>query len=958
MLHVRVSLHTASMQAQPMMHPDATDVDRTEWSELWKSIPGDVMGRLLSNGLLDHRDAQCIMRTCVQWRAAAKRQLSELSPLYIGPPCSVEPSGFPGAQTLRCRSLRARGFIPKHLDSASSAAAGGGGDTAGEGGRAGGPPDRGGSVACGAPPPHLYVWAPPIGELAGALQRAPALTSVDLSGHALPPGAGAALGALRALRELRLRSCGVAAKDLLELLVCLQGGAPGGGGSGGGSGGSDDSGSCGPHGSERRAAGAPAGLRLLGIADLRVRDAPEGSALAEEVAKVGLPPSLHSLDASLFLRPRDPAPRPHGRLALHGWVDALVWPLRRSLRSLALLEQQLGDSDLQALCGLTRLKDLSISWWPSGPPAAAVGRLSRLSSLACLKFTLHGQGGFHEPLSLGGLTGLRELELSGCRSLPLALSVMGLARLERLAMSSCGEAVSANVVAQIIRCTPELQELSLKAMALNQELRTPGDEILFQLAACCPRLRVLRLDDTAAHGVGLRRPAWAAPAGGRWWLRGLQDLDLCGSQLLRSSLLHLSALESLTSLALHAAPPSEFAHAARLGCFKGLSQLSRTLRVLRVTGCAGSPAPGAPGAAAAAAGAGGAAGGGATAGPQALAEPHLHFLAALTALEHLELGVLHTSGACLSHLAGLSRLESLHCGGSLRFDGRGLAVLGTLRLPRLQTLSLVDIPGGSGADAGWPASTGGSYGGTGDRGGSPARRTGALLPAALSVLRALPPAAPALRNLRLGSCCGVGAGALAAALAALPTVEVLQLQELPLTAAEVCEALGPAVAAGLVSLIAMDVRSREDIASMRAASAASAALVAAAAAGGGGDMLNAAAGHMAVQAAAAAVGHGAAWPAPAAAMAAGNAADGGGAAAGQVLLPGWLHGAPVPLADGVLAMDAAGAPPPDEQGGPAAAVRPWRARGHGREYSYGLARCGGRLVDCRAMASALPVQHG
>jgi hypothetical protein len=52
-------------------------------------------------------------------------------------------------------------------------------------------------------------------------------------------------------------------------------------------------------------------------------------------------------------------------------------------------------------------------------------------------------------LSLAGAAGLRALELSGCRSLPLALSLGELTGLERLALSGCGEAVSANVLVQV-----------------------------------------------------------------------------------------------------------------------------------------------------------------------------------------------------------------------------------------------------------------------------------------------------------------------------------------------------------------------------------------------------------------------------------------------------------------------------------------------------------------------------
>ena len=71
-------------------------------------------------------------------------------------------------------------------------------------------------------------------------------------------------------------------------------------------------------------------------------------------------------------------------------------------------------------------------------------------------------------------------------------------------------------------------------MALNQELRSPGDELVAQLAQCCPRLRALALPDTALQGGGLRRPRWAPPGGGAW-LGALRRLEIAGTVLLRSS---------------------------------------------------------------------------------------------------------------------------------------------------------------------------------------------------------------------------------------------------------------------------------------------------------------------------------------------------------------------------------------------------------------------------------------
>ncbi|KIY91752.1 hypothetical protein MNEG_16212, partial [Monoraphidium neglectum] len=67
---------------------------------------------------------------------------------------------------------------------------------------------------------------------------------------------------------------------------------------------------------------------------------------------------------------------------------------------------------------------------------------------------------------------------------------------------------------------------------------------------------------------------------------------------------------------------------------------------------------------------------------------------------YLELGALHTTGACLSHLAALTRLASLHAAGALRLTRGGLAALAALRLPRLESLSLVGLEAGEAAFSG------------------------------------------------------------------------------------------------------------------------------------------------------------------------------------------------------------------------------------------------------------------
>lgn len=85
-------------------------------------------------------------------------------------------------------------------------------------------------------------------------------------------------------------------------------------------------------------------------------------------------------------------------------------------------------------------------------------------------------------------------------------------------------------------CAPPIN--NAPACARPQELRTPGDEVISQLAACCTNLQALCLGGTAAHGTGLRRPAWAAVGGGpggKGWLRRLRRLELGGLHLLRSS---------------------------------------------------------------------------------------------------------------------------------------------------------------------------------------------------------------------------------------------------------------------------------------------------------------------------------------------------------------------------------------------------------------------------------------
>jgi hypothetical protein len=333
--------------------------------------------------------------------------------------------------------------------------------------------------------------------------------------------------------------------------------------------------------------------------------------------------------------------------------------------------------------------------------------------------------------------------------------------------------------------------------------------------------------------------------------------------------------------------------------------------------------------------------------------------------EHLELGILHTSGACLGHLAPLTRLASLHCAGALRLTPHGLATLAALRLPRLESLSLVNLawgqPGDGGGSEGGAAArhssdgavslqASGSLGGAADLHMDWMFEDGVdLPPLALAVLRALPSVAPALRNLRLGSCAGAAAAPLTAALGALTALECLQLQELLVQADDLAAALTPAVRSGGSALVAVDVRSKEDLASMRAAARTTAAQVAAAAAGGG-DLLQAAAGHMAVQAAAAAVGQAAPWLAA--------APGGGGGVLGGNLHPGvWgfngggggggVNGALQEAAvAGAVAVGAAGA------GGAGAHAAGPHANVAGRLYSYRLARCEGAMVRCQMLPSS------
>jgi hypothetical protein len=349
-----------------------------------------------------------------QWRAAAKEQLTELSPIYFGAPCRVAPAAFGSVTSLACRALRPRGF-----GAAAPAAA------------APNPAPRGDAAAllplsdaharralqAPTPRPQLFLTPPPLGALPAALAAGllPRAASVDLSGQALPAGAGAALGALPHLAELQLRSCTIELGDLSALLSGLRAAAeaaaaaaspgrapsPGGGarGSSGGGGGG----------------GAP-GLRLLGVADLRVVGAPRmpppgAPAVAEAVAAAGLPPTLETLMAGLvrkrgrhgrraacaplpqaaapragqsrgapgaqpltpaptpplrarpspctqFLRPKQPpqaqAKQP-GRLMLRGRLAALLSPLRQ-LKCLGLEEQGLDESDWEAVCRATTLE--------------------------------------------------------------------------------------------------------------------------------------------------------------------------------------------------------------------------------------------------------------------------------------------------------------------------------------------------------------------------------------------------------------------------------------------------------------------------------------------------------------------------------------------------------------------------------------------------------------------------
>jgi hypothetical protein len=320
---------------------------------------------------------------------------------------------------------------------------------------------------------------------------------------------------------------------------------------------------------------------------------------------------------------------------------------------------------------------------------------------------------------------------------------------------------------------------------------------------------------------------------------------------------------------------------------------------------------------------------------------------AIRAAEHLELGALHTTGACLGHVGQLTRLRSLHCGGVLRLSGQGLAAVAALRLPALEALSLVDLapdyapddagsrgsstggapsppPPGPGAAARASSSDGGAApaAAAADRHGARpfwAGRVSAAgpseaapapsldTPPALAVLRALPAASPALRNLRLGSCRGLKpAAALAASLGALTSLECAQLLDAEVGPDDLAAALAPGIRCGASPLLSVDVRSAADLGDLRSAARVTAGQVAAAAAGSG-DLLEAAAGFAAVQAAAAVAGLPTAWPAPGG----GNGGGGGAAAA-----PGGGGG---PWADG--------------EGGAAAAPGPGLGLGLGLQWA-------------------------
>jgi hypothetical protein len=145
--------------------------------------------------------------------------------------------------------------------------------------------------------PSLFVQPPPLGELPATLSAGllPRVASIDLSGQSLPPGSGAALGALPLLLELQLRSCTLSLADLAGLLHGLRAAASPAARRSSGSNGAAGGG------------GGAAGLRLLGVADLRVVSAagepdPSSTAVASAVLAAGLPPTLKTLMAGLVRR--------------------------------------------------------------------------------------------------------------------------------------------------------------------------------------------------------------------------------------------------------------------------------------------------------------------------------------------------------------------------------------------------------------------------------------------------------------------------------------------------------------------------------------------------------------------------------------------------------------------------------------------------------------------------------
>lgn len=333
------------------------------------------------------------------------------------------------------------------------------------------------------------------------------------------------------------------------------------------------------------------------------------------------------------------------------------------LTALNLLNNKLNAEDVVALCCCPALQTLQLSWFHNDRSlqltTSTLECLTHLTSLTSLRLELYGLP--RSPVSLSGMTSLKSLTLVGVSNLHLMLSLAHLTALTHLEVASAEVEITPDTIVFVVDRMPDLRSLTINQREFRSLFECGGDYLFRHLQVVCGQLTRLILDRVPLHGTGWHVPSFT----GHLPMAQLMELQLDVGSFLRSKYQALSPFTSLRKLVLRGWSVSEFTAVSRLHCLSAISNLVQ-LRVLemhavRVEGIAH--------------------------GSATLPEPHLHFLQPLVNLEYLTLGVLQTSGACISQLAPLTKLKGLCLGGRLHLVD---FPVGALRGAPLESLILDD----------------------------------------------------------------------------------------------------------------------------------------------------------------------------------------------------------------------------------------------------------------------------